>query len=208
MLSLDSRYTVGLIWAFTLFGIIGFSSSAYEWFVALTPLNLLIYLLVILVSVRALERKLALAMLIPFTLGMLSEIIGVNTGMIFGSYSYGANLGWKVMGVPWMIGVNWAVLTYCSASLSKRILSKKWMRIILATAIMLFLDLLMEVSAPVFDYWEFEGGVAPLQNYIAWFAVAILCQYLFHRVYEIQDNLAPSHVIIAIALFFGAFTIL
>ena len=207
-LDLRYRYAVGLIWLFTISGIIGFSSAAFDWFVAMTPLNLMIYLAVILFNVHEVNRKLLFALFIPFSIGMIAEIIGVNTGMVFGEYTYGANLGWKVMGVPWMIGVNWAVLTYCAASLSTRISKGFIPRVILASLIMIGLDLLMEVSAPVFDYWEFEGGTAPIQNYLAWLFVAIACQFLFLKNYTIKDTLAPVHVIAAIAIFFGAFLIL
>ena len=41
---------------------------------------------------------------------MLTEAIGVNTGLLFGTYEYGANLGFKIFGVPLIIGVNWTVL--------------------------------------------------------------------------------------------------
>ena len=44
--------------------------------------------------------------LITFVISMFFEIIGVATGLPFGSYSYGSNLGWKVFNVPIAIGMN------------------------------------------------------------------------------------------------------
>ena len=36
---------------------------------------------------------------------MISEILGVNYGLIFGDYIYLDNLGYKVFGVPVIIGL-------------------------------------------------------------------------------------------------------
>ena len=52
---------------------------------------------------------------------MISEILGVNYGLIFGDYIYLDNLGYKVFGVPVIIGVNWIILTYISGSFSNYI---------------------------------------------------------------------------------------
>ena len=45
---------------------------------------------------------------------------------------------------------------------------------------MILLDLLIEPIAPILDFWVFEGGEAPLQNYIGWTAVALFLQAFFH----------------------------
>ena len=44
---------------------------------------------------------------------------------------------------------------------------------------MILLDLLIEPIAPVLDFWVFDGGEAPLQNYIGWTAVALFLQIIF-----------------------------
>ena len=33
---------------------------------------------------------------------------------------------------------------------------------------MLIIDITLEPIAPILDYWEFSGSVAPIQNYIGW----------------------------------------
>jgi putative membrane protein len=138
---------------------------------------------------------------------MISEMLGVNFGLIFGEYSYGQNMGWKILGVPWMIGVNWAVLTYCTAVVTKKLTSSFYGSVTLSSLLMVGIDLLMEVSAPRFDYWEFEGGTAPLQNYIGWFAVALVAQFLFQKVYRTEQNIAAFHILAGITLFFTIFLI-
>ena len=49
--------------------------------------------------------KLFFLLITCFLVGMLSEIIGVKYGFIFGEYSYGNALGIKFMGVPLIIGI-------------------------------------------------------------------------------------------------------
>lgn len=204
-MELRTRLAIVLLWSFTISGCIGFLSPAYAWFVSLTPLNLALYILVILLTLEDLSKRFFMAITIPFAMGMISEILGVNYGLIFGEYSYGENMGWKVLGVPWMIGVNWAVLTYCTAVVAKRLTSSHLGSVVISSLLMVAIDLLMEVSAPRFDYWEFEGGIAPLQNYIGWFGVAFIAQYLFQSVYRLEQNVAAYHILAGITLFFSIF---
>ena len=50
-------------------------------------------------------------MAIAFVVGFGAEAIGVNTGYLFGDYSYGTNLGPKFLGVSLVIGINWGTRT-------------------------------------------------------------------------------------------------
>ena len=45
---------------------------------------------------------------------------------------------------------------------------------------MVFLDVLIEPIAPLLDFWTFEGGHAPYQNYLGWALVAFPLQWIFH----------------------------
>ena len=47
--------------------------------------------------------------------GYIIEVIGVNSGIIFGRYSYLSALGFKVYNTPVIIGLNWFLLTYTAA---------------------------------------------------------------------------------------------
>ena len=53
-----------------------------------------------------------------FSIGFLVEVIGVNYGIIFGNYTYGKVLGFKVLNVPLMIGVNWFFLSIACGGIS------------------------------------------------------------------------------------------
>ena len=114
--------------------------------------------------------------ILGFLTGMITEILGVQRGWIFGDYKYGNALGYKILGVPMLIGVNWALLTIITAAIAQQFYENLFMRIVIGVCLMIFLDLLIEPIAPVLDFWAFEGGNAPLQNYIGWTAVAIFLQ--------------------------------
>lgn len=103
---------IGIIWLFHLCGILGILYGDSQWFVGATPLNLsLCFVLLMLTSRHA--PKVYLVALIAFIVGMVAEGLGVNYGLIFGHYQYGEALGWKIEGVPFLIGVNWAILVIC-----------------------------------------------------------------------------------------------
>ena len=82
-----------------------------------TPINLFFTLVLLFVNLKNPDRRMAWAAILAFTLGMLVEILGVNYGLIFGSYSYGENLGVKIFGVPVLIGANWVMLSFITGAI-------------------------------------------------------------------------------------------
>jgi putative membrane protein len=200
-----TKVSIGLIWLFTISGILGITSTAQDWFLALTPLNLFLSFAIILIHTERIHKKILLAFSIPFFLGFITEALGVNYGLLFGNYSYGSNLGLKVAGVPVMICINWVMLTVTTADLAKKITPNKWVIALIGAFLMTLLDAAIEVSAPRFDFWEFEGGVVPLQNYIAWFCIA----FTAHMGYQIfkpkTHKLISMHVLVSMFVFFTIF---
>ncbi len=194
-----------IIWMFHISAIIGIYSGYQDWFLPLTPLNLLVCLGAILWNIPALNFKDILLLFVPFTLGMIAEILGVNYGLIFGSYDYGANLGWKFMGVPLTIGVNWTILVFITASIALKWSKNLLCAAAMASGMMVLLDLLIEAVAPEFDFWKFEGGEVPLQNYIGWFAVAFIAQLIHIRFFKKHQLHLSIGIFWAFAVFFGIF---
>lgn len=171
--------SIGIIWLFHVSGIIGILYGNSDWFISATPLNLSINFILLLLNCNG--HKLFFPMvIIGFLTGMITEILGVQWGWIFGDYQYLEALGYKVLGVPLLIGVNWALLALITGAIAQQFYENIIMRIIIGVALMLFLDLLIEPIAPMLDFWVFEGGEAPLQNYIGWAAVAFFLQFIFH----------------------------
>ena len=200
------QLSVFLVWLFTVSGIVGITIGYSDFFLPLTPVNLLVSFVLLLWMVNF-DPKTLLALLVPFSFGMITEYLGVNYGYIFGSYSYGANLGPKVGGVPWMIGINWALLTFIMASFVRK---SKWhfsLKAAIASGIMVLFDVLLEQLAPAFDFWEFTGGEAPLQNYVGWFGVALVVHLIYQKLDHRVDVTVSKNVLRAMSVFFGFFII-
>ena len=200
------QLAVFLVWLFTVSGIVGIIIGYSDFFLPLTPVNLLVSFVLLLWMVNF-DPKTLLALLVPFSFGMITEYLGVNYGYIFGSYSYGANLGPKVGGVPWMIGINWALLTFITASFVRK---SKWhisLKASIAAGIMVLFDVLLEQLAPAFDFWEFTGGEAPLQNYVGWFGVALVVHLIYQKLDHRVDVTVSKNVLRAMSVFFGFFII-
>lgn len=208
-MSWQSKYklwiSIFLIWLFTISGIIGISSDNSEWFLSLTYVNLLLTFIILVINIEEFSSKVLLALFIPFILGFVTEALGVNYGLVYGNYAYGENLGFKVLGVPLLICINWAVLTAITADIAKYFFKNIWVSAIVGSILMTGLDLIIEVSAPKFDFWEFENGIVPLQNYIGWLATAFVA-HLAYQYLKVKTNTKLSwHIYISIVVFFGAF---
>lgn len=123
-----------------------------------------------------------------FWAGYLVELIGAQTGVIFGNFRFGDALGPKIAGVPPLIGFNWLILTYISAIIVQKWSSNLWMRATLGALLMVVMDLLMEPMAMRFDLWMWQRGVIPIQNYFAWFVIAWGMNYGFHVLHQEKSN--------------------
>ena len=197
--------SIFIIWLFNLSGIVGILSAYSSWFLGLTPLNLLIYVVLIIWNLEHISKKFLIAFSIPFFIGFFTEYLGVNYGLLFGTYSYGDNLGIKIWGVPLMICVNWGLLTFITADLSRVIHKNIFVRSLLGGLLMMILDLIIEVSAPRFDFWEFENNTVPLKNYIAWFIIGSIAHYLYNQI-SLKTHLKLSiHILVALTCFFVCF---
>lgn len=114
-------------------------------------------------------------------IGYLLEVIGVKTGLIFGQYTYGSGLGYKLYDTPLIIGINWLFVTYaaaCTATLLTRSNGLQWVYTVL---IMLLYDVFLEMAAPKMDLWHWEGEVIPLQNYVVWGIAALFFLWLIRK---------------------------
>lgn len=164
---------------------------------ALTPINLLVTAFVTGLFHRQVDLRFVVYLTVVFVTSFVIEAVGVATGAIFGWYFYGNNLGVKLFDTPIIIGLNWLVLSYCSSvwvgSISGRLLQLNTNigRALLASIIMVAIDVMIEQVAPMCDFWYWKNQVVPVQNYTAWFAFSFAFNYLFQRLQiDIQNPLA------------------
>lgn len=192
-----------LVW-FYIIGIAGMVIPATSaLFMKLIPLALLMNFGLLLTHH---ETNFSVITILIFSLILLSgffiEIIGVQTGIIFGEYVYGKGLGWKLWDTPLIIGLNWLLLVYTTATITQKIKIHNIIRTALGAGMMLVYDLIMEQVAPRMDMWSWKNGIIPIENYIAWFVIASL----FHALIQFSGikikNKLSETVLIAQFVFF------
>ncbi|MFN4233570.1 MAG: carotenoid biosynthesis protein [Bacteroidia bacterium] len=191
---------IALLVIFYLVGIFGLSNS--EWqstFLSLTPFNLLLTLGVFFWSNGHINQSMIISFIITFIIGFGVEVAGVHTGVLFGSYQYGTALGLKLFEVPLMIGVNWFLLAISSSGIAEKISPNSYVRIVMASLLMVLLDVLIEPAAIQLDFWSWENGIIPLQNFAMWFITAVVIQLILSK-------LKPTlNIVICLAVYFIQF---
>ena len=187
-------------------GLAGIMLPIHPDFVYLTPFNLLASLVIVLWFHEKWDRALGIFLLICFLTGFVVELVGVQTGLIFGAYHYGEVLGWKIWGTPIIIGVNWALLVYTSAATIQYFLPNlnQWIKVVLGAIAMVGLDILIEPVAIHLKFWTWGTVEVPIQNYIAWFLVALPLQAAFYALLGALTNKVAIVLFILQFLFFGA----
>ncbi len=170
-------------------------------FKSLTPLNLVLTTLAIFLINGKFSLKLLVASFIIFSLGLSIEIIGVETGLLFGEYNYGETLGYKFKGVPLTIGLNWLFLSLATFSIAKSLFKKSVFAVIFASLLMVFLDYFVEPVAINLDFWNWESVNIPIQNYIMWFLASIFMQAILH-LFNIKFSTKAGCVIYSLQLIF------
>jgi putative membrane protein len=175
LLSIEN-ISIFILWLFTLSSLLGIAFGQMDWFIPKTPVNLLLGFLLVLINLPFDKKYGKIVFVLFFLFGMGLEIAGVVRGDVFGKYYYGENLGFKFYGVPLMIGIYWAVLTTVTSQIARMVFDKLLFVAILGAALMVGLDFLMEQLAHTFDFWHFNNGIAPFQNYLSWFLASFVLQ--------------------------------
>lgn len=151
-----------------------------ELFKFLVPLNLLMNVMLLLIYHGKLDVRFAWKALLIYSAGFIVEIVGVNTGLVFGSYSYGQTLGPQLFRTPLIIGVNWLMLVYASLVITSRFIEQRYFRVLVAAVLMVVYDFALEPSAIDLDMWDW-GGAVPMQNYIAWLVISLVLVWFADR---------------------------
>jgi bisanhydrobacterioruberin hydratase len=225
---------------FHFFGAIGIIFSPLkDWFIQCTSINLLvmfgliIYTQISLVNTINYKRVLTdnkpfiYFILLSFFIGYWVEVIGVNTGLLFGNYKYGNALGIKMWNVPLLIGVQWFVTTYCCGVcisflnnwvLNRASLDKKadthqtrFLPLIFifdAALLTTFFDYIIEPVAQKLGYWEWQNQEIPTYNYTCWFLISCIIFAFFGRLKFNKLNIFAVHLLIIETIFFLAIRLL
>lgn len=182
-------------------GLVGFFTPFDEIFKSLSVYNLLLTLILVFISFKNNLSAFIIPFLLIFILGFISEVAGVNTGLIFGNYKYSQNLGFSVLNVPLIIGVNWAILAMGAWHLSKSLISNKISQIIFGATLMVFFDFIMEPVAISLDFWTWKSSEIPIYNYVSWFFISLITMYIC-GVFQKEKHGIVKLVFVAQLIFF------
>jgi bisanhydrobacterioruberin hydratase len=181
-------------------GSIGFVMNP-TFFSPFTPYTLLFTCFVFLIHIPVADKKFLLAFFTIAFLGYIIEVIGVKTGLIFGKYSYGDGLGIKLLEVPLIISINWAMLICAGIRIVSSIFANKITVFAVAALLVTLIDLLIEQVAPKLDFWQFESGLPSIHNYLGWIGVAFFISYFFYPIL-IKSNRTVSLIILILQIIF------
>lgn len=185
-------------------GVIGLNLEATnELFKFLTPFNLLFSAFVLTYFHVDKNKAFVFFTIATLLVGYWIEVIGVNTGLVFGKYEYISTLGFKVFNVPLLIGVNWLLISYCSGNLIHKLVLPKPIQVILAALLMTAFDYIVEPIAIRLDMWSWFGQEPPLSNYFGWFFTAIVIQIIYFYAPFKKENPVAVWLFALQTLFFG-----
>ena len=128
-----------------------------------------------------LERKRGVLIwaLLVYVITFVLEALGTATGKIFGPYTYGSTLGPKLFAVPVVIAFNWLLLILGALGLARLIFRRRLLVALTTALLVVGFDYLLEPAAIRLDYWTWQAAGIPLQNYLAWFLIALVAALAF-----------------------------
>ena len=196
--------SIFIIWLVHISGLLGMVFYDLDFFAGYTSINLFLMSIILFANIKLNNKNQIFSLLLIFLIGMFSEFIGVNYGLIFGEYIYGNNLGFKLFGVPFLIGLNWVILTVICANIASILIKNNSIIqiIILGTLLLLFMDFVMEPIAPKLDLWKFKNLVVPTSNYIGWLIISILTQTIYNIQFKEKEVKLSFNLYTAIFIFF------
>lgn len=121
--------------------------------------------------------------------GLLIEAIGTATGFPFGAYDYADSLGAKVLGVPWVIPLAWAMMAYPALLAGQKLVRSRLLVPLVAGVAMAAWDLFLDPQMVEAGHWTFanpepsipwSGGV-PWTNLAGWLGFSILLMAILDR---------------------------
>ncbi|MEL7002585.1 MAG: carotenoid biosynthesis protein [Bacteroidota bacterium] len=203
-LKLSERLNLGLSFLVIIhfFGVIGLISPLREYFIIFTPITLIISAVVLFSNQLLLRRNFIIFCLFCFIGGFVAEFLGVNYGIIFGDYSYGPTLGYRVNGVPLIIGLNWLLLIYSVGVITSYYPIPTWLKIVSGGMMTTVLDVFIEPVAIEYNFWKWTNDVIPFSNYLGWFVVSMIMLAVFHLLKIRSESKIPIYFYIIQLAFF------
>ncbi len=177
----------------------GFVLMAFglDFTIRLTPIILALLTTGALFFWKTSTKRKAIAAIIVIVVGYFLELFAVQTGILFGDYSYGFGLGFKIFDTPIFIGLGWFLITLSAwhiAGYNQQLHIVQ--KFILGAILVVFFDLIFEQFAGAYGLRSWVGGEIPLFNYACWFILSLA----FFGLYNWLDSKVKSSLYIACIL--------
>jgi uncharacterized membrane protein len=127
-------------------------------------------------------RWTALFVLVTAGTGLLAESLGTSTGFPFGDYDYAGSLGWKLLSVPVVIPLAWAMMAYPCLLVGQRLARSRLGAAAVGGLGLAAWDLFLDPQMVEAGHWTWSDvqlalpgspGI-PASNYLGWLLVAVL----------------------------------
>ena len=153
-------------------------------------------------------------------IGLLVEAVGTATGVPFGAYDYAGSLGAKLIGVPLVIPLAWAMFAYPSLLVGQRLARTPLGAALVGGGALASWDLFLDPQMVAAGHWHWRDvehalpGVPgiPVSNFLGWLLVAVLIVGLLQALPRVDaDDRQPAALflwtyassVLANAVFFG-----
>jgi putative membrane protein len=131
--------------------------------------------------------------------GFAVEVLGVHTGVPFGSYAYTSLLGPRLFGVPPLVGLAWTMLAWPATVAARHLVRGYWPRVAAGAWALAAADLFLDPQLVAAGAWRWSHatphlpGVAtvPLTNYAGWLAVALVLSAALQAIAGDGDDRVP-----------------
>jgi uncharacterized membrane protein len=143
-------------------------------------------------------------MAVAIATSLITETMGVLTGLIFGPYVYSPRFGPKIFGlVPAVIPLIWFSMSYLAFVAAELIVGRGVPApaatrpvIALSAGLLLGYDVVADPNHVFRGGWSYGGGGlfygVPLQNFVAWYAIGLVMFWGVRRLDPRSDAGSPS----------------
>lgn len=127
-------------------------------------------------------RWTAVFVLVTTGTGLLAESLGTSTGFPFGEYDYASSLGWKLLSVPVVIPLAWAMMAYPCLLVGQRLARSRLGAAAVGGFALAAWDLFLDPQMVEAGHWTWQdvqlalpgSPDIPVSNYLGWLLVAVL----------------------------------
>jgi len=128
--------------------------------------------------------------------GFIAEAVGTATSLPFGEYFYADSLGPKVLGVPFVIPLAWAMMAYPVLLAAQKLAGNRIGVTVIGAWLLMSWDLFLDPQMVAEGHWSWPApdpalpGIPgiPISNYLGWLLIALIMMGLLSRLPQRRAN--------------------